>query len=117
MIDLDVNITSDQGNVENNDAEPSYVNLLRSKSPRAVAESDDRAQPSQPKQLNQKHPPKVPARPQNKLEVAEVHGRGNSSQLPADAPSGGLPLVQPKTNKNEDKVFRPKVPPKPVHSP
>ena len=117
MIDLDVDVTSDQGNRENTDAEANYVNVSRSKSPRVVAESDDRAQPSQSKPVHQKQPPKVPVRPLNKLDVPEQHGRGNSPQLSPDASSSGVPIVQPQTKKNEDKIFRPKVPPKPGHSP
>ena len=109
MIELTAGVASNEEIRDSTDSEPSYVNFCRPRSPCKSRENDEQTHPTENKRIHPKQPPKVPARPQSK---PEMH---NSSHLLQEAPSSGA--VQSQTKKSEDKVSKPKVPPRPVNLP
>jgi len=113
VIDLTANLASDQGSTEIAHRSPSNEDFTQSKSPHAVEEVEELTQPPQSKRPPLKVPPKVPARHHHKSESSEICARDNSSQ-PTQLTTGGA-TPQPQAKKNEEKITKPKVPPRPAH--
>ena len=113
VIDLTANLASDQGSTEIAHRSPSNEDFTQSKSPHAVGEVEELTQPPQSKRPPLKVPPKVPARHHHKSESSEICARDNSSQ-PTQLTTGGA-TPQPQAKKNEEKITKPKVPPRPAH--
>ena len=114
MIDITADLASEQGSAGSIHPRSNDEDFPQSKSPHAVGEVEELTQPPQPKRLPLKLPPKVPARHHNKPESSEIRARDNSSQPAQVTPSSGA-TPQPQAKKNEEKIPKPKVPPRPVH--